>query len=66
MKSNKQIIKEDIDVITQGRVLEIIEWGLKNVWFDPEFILSMSTQKVFSAGQRDAINNIYVKFVEGK
>lgn len=57
---------KDLDVITFNRIEDILEWAIDNKWFDPSFVISMSKQKTWSAGQRIAIENIWEKFLGDK
>lgn len=57
-------IENDLDIICYNRIEDILEWAGENKWFDPSFIIEMSKQKTFSAGQRIAIENIWRKFCE--
>lgn len=52
-------LNNDLDIICYNRIEDILEWAQDNKWFDASFVIKMSKQNTWSAGQRLAIENIY-------
>lgn len=56
----------DLDQETHVRIHKILKFIDDNPWFNEKFIYSIMHQRTYSIGQRQAVKNIYEKFVKGK
>lgn len=56
----------ELDDITHKQIHKILKFIDDNPWFNEKFIYSVMHQRTYSVGQREAVKNIYEKFVKGK